>query len=179
MNAASARIPLAHQEAWPTVNHNLVGFVRIAIEEISWDTKSRLFNSKHHMGFRCIDLMTLEVYCYAKGAFESSKVEALCQNDPFLIDLFPEDYPSKQLIRRFRRLHHDPIKACLRKIFDIAFQVRFGSSNEEEAPIDYCVVKSMDEWFEPMCGPRPKVEAEERLDQAIFWDGMATSCDRF
>jgi hypothetical protein len=41
--------------------------------------------------------------------------------------------------------------------------------------VDFCVARAIDEWFEPMCGPLPLAEAEERIDQAIFWDGMAAS----
>lgn len=117
--------------------------------------------------------MALEVYCYARGVYSSEDVEESIRPDPYLRELFAEEWPAPDLIRRFRRDHREPIKQCLFYVFDHAFQARFGEPSTDTAPVDHCVALALDRWFEPMCGPRPEAEAEERLEKAIFWDGMA------
>ena len=116
--------------------------------------------------------MILEVFCYARGVYHSDDVAGFAAKSQELKELFQGQFPPRPVVKRFRRLHLDPIKQCLLRIFDLAFRVRFGEPQTDEAPIDYCVTKSIDQWFEPICGPRPDREAEERLDMASFNDNV-------
>lgn len=153
--------------------HTLLRLVLSAVEPVHWPNKSRLFGLNETYKFDSNLIMVLEVYCYAQGIYESTKVAEQATSDPILSDVFSPLGPNSLLIRRFRREHHPYIKECLLLIFDVAFQVRFGASDSNETPVDYCVAQAIDAWFEPICGPQPAKEAEERIDQAIFWDGMA------
>jgi hypothetical protein len=153
--------------------HTLLRLVLDAVEPVEWPNKSRSFGLNESYKFDSNLLMVLEVYCYAQGIYESNKVAEHAMSDPVLSDVFSPHGPNGLMIRRFRREHHSYIKECLLLIFDVAFQVRFGASGSNETPVDYCVAQAIDTWFEPICGPQPAKEAEERIDQAIFWDGMA------
>jgi hypothetical protein len=153
--------------------HTLLRLVLDAVEPVQWPNKSKPFGLDESYRFDSNLLMMLEVYCYAQGIYESTKVEQHTISDPILSEVFSPTLPSSLLIRRFRREHHPYIRECLLLIFDMAFRVRFGSSDSDDTPVDYCVAQAIDGWFEPICGPQPAKEAEERIDQAIFWDGMA------
>jgi hypothetical protein len=117
-------------------------------------------------------LMVLEVFCYARGIYDSNEVTTHARQDPDLSPIFNNRFPDQAVIKRFRRAHREPIKTCLLKIFDLGFRVRFGEPDTDEAPIDYCVTCVMDTWFEPMCGPQPDQEAEHRLSEAVFSDNV-------
>jgi hypothetical protein len=148
--------------------------VKDAIQHAYWEGKEKEF-TYHSQRFSSLTLMTLEVYCYARGIYSSWDVESYIQKDPFFRELFPGELPAPEMIRKFRREHHDALKQCLLSIFDQAFLARFGDTTINETPMDFCVANALDRWFEPITGPQPAVEAAQRIDQAIFWDGMKVS----
>jgi hypothetical protein len=150
----------------------LMGFVLQAVEEADWPGKHARFGLDESERYPSALLMVLEVYCYARGIYNSGDLVRHIPHDPELNGLFPGHAPSELLIKRFRRNHREPIRACLLTIFDIAFRVRFGQPDTDEAPIDACVALAIDHWFEPICGPQPTVEADQRLNEAVFWDGV-------
>jgi len=152
----------------------LVPLVKDAIQRTDWDGKDKTFTYRGQT-FPSVVLMTLEVYCYARGIFSSWEVGNYINKDPFFRELFPGEVPAPEMIRRFRREHHDALKVCLLQIFEQAFFARFGDTTNSDMLIDSCVAQALDRWFEPIAGPRPEAEAEQRIDQAIFWDGMKTS----
>src|SRR5882762_4371632 len=165
-----SRTVLPHPREWMGKT-SLVQLVKEAVQSVYWPGKQQLF-SFQGQSFLSEVLMTLEVYSYARGVYSSWEVERHIHQEPLFRELFPGDWPAPQMIRKFRRDHHDALKQCLRKIFDQAFVARFGEKESEEVPIDSCVAQALDRWFEPITGPQPVAEAAERLDQAIFWDGM-------
>ena len=148
--------------------------VKDAIRGVDWPGKEKEFMYRGQR-FPSVVLMTLEVYCYARGVYSSWDVESYIQQDPFFRELFPTELPAPEMIRRFRREHHDALKQCLLKIFDQAFLARFGDTTTDDAPIDFCVANALDRWFEPITGPQPAAEAAQRIDQAILWDGIRVS----
>lgn len=149
----------------------LVPLVKDAIQRVDWRGKDQVFTFRGQ-NFPSLVLMTLEVYCYARGIFSSWDVGLYINKDPFFRELFPGELPAPELIRKFRRDHHDALKTCLLQIFEQAFFARFGDTDHSDMLIDSCVAQALDRWFEPITGPQPAAEAAQRLDQAIFWDGM-------
>ena len=150
----------------------LIYLVRDALEVVDWPHKSEIFGLDATMRFPSRSLMGLEVYCYAQGIYNSEKLEEAARTDPTLKEFFPDQWPDRRTILKYRRLHRAPIKECLRHVFQNAFVASFGVPDTDDAPIDFCVAMALDRWFEPVCGPQASVEAEERIDRAIFWDGM-------
>lgn len=150
----------------------LMGFVIRAVDDVDWPNKNQRFGLNQEERFPSRLLMILEVFCYARGLYLSEDVSGFAAKSGELKELFRGRFPPELVIQRFRRLHLDPIKLCLLRIFDLAFRVRFGEPETDEAPIDYCVTKSIDLWFEPICGPRPDEEADQRLDLASFNDNV-------
>ncbi|HXJ60749.1 MAG TPA: hypothetical protein VNU68_29240 [Verrucomicrobiae bacterium] len=171
--AASPQKLPPHPSEW-IGKSGLVPLVKDAIQRTEWKGKGRDF-AYHGQTFPSLVLMTLEVYCYARGIFCSWEVGSYLNQDPFFRELFPGELPAPELIRRFRREHHGALKACLLQIFEQAFFARFGDTAHSDMLIDSCVAQALDRWFEPITGPRPETEAAQRIDQAIFWDGMKVS----
>jgi hypothetical protein len=159
----------------PPSKDGLMGLVLGAVESVEWPKKEEMFGLDAVEDYPAKLLMVLEVFCYARGIYESGDVEFYARRNKELLALFKGRIPEGRLIRLFRRRNREPIRQCLEWIFDVALRVRFGGPDGEETPIDYCVARAIDHWFEPICGPQPSVEADERIDQAIFWDGMAAS----
>jgi hypothetical protein len=154
---------------------SLLMLVQDTVAGADWPQKDAKFTLDEEQSFPSRLLMTLELYCYAKGVLSSENIATAVRTDPALRGLFPGACPLDGTIQKFRRRHHQDIKRCLLSMFDTAFKVRFGDPAKDEAPIDYCVAVAFDRWFEPMCGPQPDKEAEERLGLAVFWDGMSTT----
>ncbi len=165
--------PLAPSDA--SGRFGLLHLVNDAIRSVDWPHKESAFSLGPDQSFASTQLMALEVYSYARGIYGSAEVSSLTRIDPALRGLFPGDTPADTTIRKFRRQHREPILQCLLHIFSRAFLVRFGEPNTDPMPVDYCVAVALDRWFEPICGPRPDSEAAERIDRAIFWDGMAAA----
>ena len=157
---------------------SLLPLVEDAIQSVAWPQRDSPF-SYQGQTFPANKLMTLEVYCYARGVYSSEEVEDLIHKDESLRDLFPDEWPAPGLVRRFRRSNRETILACLRDVFGKAFLVRFGEPDSALQPVDHCVALALDKWFEPICGPSAANEASERIDRAIFWDGMAMSDQGF
>jgi hypothetical protein len=152
----------------------LVPLVKDAVQRVEWEGKDKVY-SYHSQQFPSLTMMTLEVYCYARGIFCSWDLATFADKDPFFRELFPDGFPAPEMIRRFRRDHHAALKTCLLQIFEQAFFARFGDTTHSDMLIDSCVAQALDRWFEPITGPQPAAEAAQRIDQAIFWDGMKIS----
>jgi len=164
------------RHAHPPAKDGLMGFVLDAVANIEWPERHCPIGNDLNLSHPAELLMILEVYCYAKGVYDSIDVELrACQSSELGI-LFQDQPPPASVIRSFRRQHRDLIRMALQEVFDLALSVRFGISDAVEAPADYCVIEAMDHWFEPMCGPNPGREAEQRLEQASYWDGLAEAC---
>jgi hypothetical protein len=154
---------------------NLFYLVKDAVQTIDWSHQPGRFQLSDRQSFPAENLMILQVYCYARGVYSSEDVEDVVRQDPAMKELFPEAWPERTTIRKFRRQHRAAIQACLLRIFSQALALRFGDPASGAAPIDHCVALALDKWFEPMCGPQPEKEAEQRIEKASFWDGMAAT----
>lgn len=152
----------------------LIYLVDDAVEAVDWPHKAESFSIEPTLRFPSRAMMALEVYCYAKGTYNSQEVEHASHTDPILQQLFPDQWPDRRTILKYRRQHRAPIKECLRHVFQNAFIARFGLPDSDDTPIDFCVAMALDRWFEPVCGPQPSTEADERIDRAVFWDGVET-----
>src|SRR5262245_27894568 len=110
----------------------LIGFVIRAVDEVDWPHKAEKFGLDAGDKYPSRLLMILEVFCYARGVYLSEDVSVFAANSPELKELFHGRFPPEQVIKRFRRLHLEPIKLCLLRIFDLAFRVRFGEPQTDE-----------------------------------------------
>jgi len=153
----------------------LIYLVREAVDMVDWPRKGEMFALHEDMAFPSEQLMTLEVYCYARGVYSSEEVEEVVRQDAVLRGLFPDLWPDPRTILKYRRQHREAILECLRRVFSKAFVIRFGEPGGDSVPIDHCVALALDRWFEPICGPQVETEAAERMDRAVFWDGMAAA----
>lgn len=159
-------------EAEKVARDGLLRFVLDAVEALDWPEKNVPFGPAEHNHIPSALLMVLEVYCYARGVFDTSEVVEMAVRHRELKPLFANREPTERIVKRFRRSHHEEIKQCLRKIFELALIIRFGDAAGDDSLIDFCIAESMDTWFAPICGPQPKAEAEMRVDQAVFADNV-------
>ena len=151
-----------------TGSQALMVWVKDAVEHIDWPSKTSDFQ-----GYSARAFLVLEVYCCAKGAVGAEEVADWIEPDPVLHAEFPQSHPSSPLIMAFRKCHRHAIHQCLSRVLDIAVKARFGDESEHQTPIDYCVVRGLDAWFTPRCGPNPKQEASARLDIQAWTDKMS------
>ena len=61
-------------------------------------------------------LCTLLTYCYALGRYASEEIEGAVGHDPVLRYLCANQYPTWQVLRRFRRVHRPLLSACLARL---------------------------------------------------------------
>ena len=95
-------------------------------------------------------LLTLLVYAYARGVFESSEIEARCLSDADFRYVATPDCPPPQVLRMFRRRERNQVRSALARLFGNISQ-RLGA------------VGSID----------GVAEAARRLDAAIAADNLA------
>ncbi len=148
----------------------LMFWARDAVDTVDWPGKTAQFHD-----FPVAELMILEVYCTAKGAVGSDEMEEWVDTNPVLGDLFPQSHPKSAVIMAFRKCHRQEIQECVGRVLDTALKARFGDDEQHQTPIDYCVVRSLDSWFNPRCGPNPDREAKERVDILGWTDSMSGS----
>jgi len=153
----------------------LMGFVLDAVEHLDLSSPESPGPADTNMALLKLHLI-LQVYCYARGQYESTEMEMFAYQSPEMGILFDEEPPSAEEIRAFRRDHTDAIWLALVEIFDLALKVRFGTDTSFATPVDACVVDSLDAWFEPLCGPQADKEADLRLKKAMFWDTLSEAC---
>ena len=157
---------------WPGKT-GLVSLVLSAVEAVDWPGKEKNFAYQGGPSFQSGVLMALLTYCYATGICSSRDIEASFREDETIRHLSADAFPDWKTLRRFRKLHREPLKQCLLKVFQQSLLIRFGDSEMDWAPADHAVAQALDRWFEPLCVPSPSAEAEERLNLACFLDGMA------
>ena len=146
----------------------LLTWVKDAVEHIDWPNKAGDFQGHSARSF-----LVLEVYCCAKGAVGAEEVADWLDVDPVLHAEFPQSRPSPPLIMAFRKCHRHAIQQCLSRVLDLALKARFGDEGEHLTPLDYCVVRGLDAWFNPRCGPNPEEEAVQRLNIQAWTDKMS------
>ena len=101
----------------------LIYLVREAIEEVDWPHKHEEFSVIPELTFKSVQLMTLEVYCYARGIYASEAVEEIIRKDEVLREVFPGSWPDPRTILKYRRFHRDAIIDCLRHVFSVMILV--------------------------------------------------------
>ena len=95
-------------------------------------------------------ILTLLVYAYARGVFESSEIESRCLSDKDFRYLATPDCPPPQVLRMFRRRERTQVRSALARLFQ-AISQRLGGSSVVDG----------------------ESEASRRLDAAIAADNLA------
>ena len=146
--------------------------VQEAIDSSNWLERSGRFVF-HSESFRCDLLMSLLVYFYARGVYSSSDIEASLPEDETARDFCAGSYPDWRTLRRFRRLHRDALKSCLRYVLDRSWR----SPSGQETPVRHALPTLPRFAFgqgPDDGGTSPaEAEAEERINRAVFMDGMS------
>ena len=172
----SARNSFPHVAAHPggVRSAELGSVVQEAIDCSNWLERNRRFVF-HSESFQCDLLMSLLVYFYARGVYSSSDIEASLPEDETARDICAGSYPDWRTLRRFRRVYRDALKSCLGYVLDHYRPSVLG----QETPVRHS--RSTLPRF--AIGQRtagggtsplePEAEAEERINRAVFIDGMS------
>lgn len=105
-------------------------------------------------------LLTLLTYAYASGTLPSEEIEKQTEKDPTFRYLCARTYPTESMLRQFRRQNRILIRQCLARVFEAAWQQRFGQTSDAE-------VSKM--WLPALLN----LEAEKRILYAVQLDSMA------
>jgi hypothetical protein len=122
---------------------SLAALVQMSVAGVPWPGKQDRLSGPHPM-FTQSSLMTLEVYCHARGISSGEQAQELAAADPFLRTLFPAAWPTAELLQRFRTEHGGAFQACVRQFLDYSFVARFGERGQETPPVDSCVAVALD-----------------------------------
>jgi hypothetical protein len=107
-------------------------------------------------------MLTLLTYCYATSLFGSRDIESAIETDAIVRYICARTYPCWQEIRRFRRMHKEPIRQCLVQVLRQAWACKF-----DEGEADYVGY----EWFETAFAEQVQTAVNERLETAALMDG--------
>ena len=150
----------------------LASVVQEAIDCSNWLERNRRFVF-HSESFQCDLLMSLLVYFYAQGLYSSSDIETSLSEDETARDLCAGSYPDWRTLRRFRRVHRDALKSCLGYVLDRFCRTPSG----QETPVRHALPTLPRFTFGQRLdggGTSPaEAEAEERINRAVFMDGMS------
>jgi|LauGreDrversion4_2_1035121.scaffolds.fasta_scaffold242207_2 hypothetical protein len=95
-------------------------------------------------------ILTLLVYAYARGVFDSSEIESRCLTEEDFRYLATPNCPGPQILRMFRRRERSQVQSALGRLFQAIHQ-RLGDSGAIDAD----------------------AEAARRLEAAIAADNLA------
>jgi len=105
-------------------------------------------------------LLTLLTYAYATGTLPSEEIEKQTEMDSTFRYLCARSYPTESMLRQFRRQNRALVRQCLAKVFEAAWQQRFGQASvSEDAQM----------WLPALLN----LEAEKRILYAVQLDSMA------
>ncbi len=105
-------------------------------------------------------LLTLLTYAYASGTLPSEQIEGETEKDSTFRYLCARTYPTESTLRQFRRQNRVLIRQCLVRVFEAAWQQRFGETQNAE-------LSKM--WLPALLN----LEAEKRILYAVQLDSMA------
>jgi hypothetical protein len=105
-------------------------------------------------------LLTLLTYAYASGTLPSEEIERQTEKDSTFRYLCARTYPTESTLRQFRRQNRVLIRQCLARVFEAAWQQRFGETPNAE-------LSQM--WLPALLN----LEAEKRILYAVQLDSMA------
>ena len=100
--------------------------------------------------YRSQMILTLLVYAYARGVFDSSEIESMCLSEADFRYLATPDCPGPQILRTFRRRERRQVRSALARLFRAITQ-RLGDPGAIDA----------------------EAEALRRLESAIAADNLA------
>lgn len=100
--------------------------------------------------YRSQMILTLLVYAYARGVFDSSEIESRCLSEEDFRYLATPDCPGPQVLRTFRRRERSLVRSALSRLFRAITQ-RLGARGEIDT----------------------EAEALHRLEAAIAADNLA------
>jgi hypothetical protein len=105
-------------------------------------------------------LLTLLTYAYATGTLPSEEIERQTEKDSTFRYLCARAYPTESTLRQFRRQNRALIRQCLSRVFEAAWQQRFGAISDP-------ATSAM--WLPALLN----LEAEKRILYAVQLDSMA------
>jgi hypothetical protein len=151
----------------------LLNLVLEAVQKVDWSFPPLQTLANQSREFRPQMLLTLLTYSYASGLYESEEIEARIYSDPTLRYLAARTFPDRRTLRRFRRRQRPLIKQCLIHVFKEAWKQQGGAGLEE--PLAWpCYEATVGKpWFASADLRQIYFTAEERIDRAVFLDGMA------
>ena len=135
----------------------VVTWVLEAVEAIDWSFPPLARATREAGEGRPKTLATLLTYCYATNCYESRAIAEMVYTDATVRYLTANAFPEPRLLRRFRRQHRDILRQCLIQVFQKACRNKWGSTYR---PLPPALVRNL--YF----------TAEERINRAVFFDGM-------
>lgn len=128
-----------------------------AVEPAIWKQSATLASAD---GLRPQVLLTLLTYAYATGTLPSEQIESETEKDTTFRYLCARTYPTELTLRYFRRQNRELIRQCLSKVFEAAWQQRYGETSNAGLP---------QLWLPALLN----LEAEKRIQYAVQLDSMA------
>ena len=151
----------------------LVAQVLAAVQKVDWTFPPLRTLALQRREFRPHILLTLLTYSYARGLYESEDIEAQVHADTTLRYLAARTFPDGRTLRKFRRQHRDLIKQCLIAVMKAAWRSKDGPEPEAQ-PAWPCYEATVGKpWFTAPEMRQIYYAAEERINRAVFQDGMA------
>ena len=151
----------------------LVKLVLEAVQKVDWSFPPLMTLRQQERRFRPQILLTLLSYSYASGLYESEEIEAGVYSDATLRYLAAKSFPDRRTLRRFRRQQRELIKQCLIHVFKEAWRMKCGPDMDAPCPWPCYEATVGKPWFTSSDMRQLYFAAEERLDRAVFLDGMA------
>lgn len=118
-------------------------------------------------------LLSLLLFCYAKGLYGSQEIELAAHQDPHLRYLCVNTCPPADVLRRFRRRHRPVLEQRLAHLWGLAWGLRSERDGFSVGSGD--AIRSRDSRGSSACGETIDFRgaAKWRVQQAVKTDSMA------
>ncbi len=151
----------------------LVAQVLAAVQKVDWSFPPLRTLSQQNREYRPQMLLTLLTYSYATGLYESEEIESQVYAESTLRYLAARTWPDRRTLRKFRRQHRDLVKQCLIAVIKAAWRIKMGPQPAGMSAWPCYEASVGKPWFTPPEMRQIYYAAEERINRAVFLDGMA------
>ena len=135
----------------------LVGLVLNAVDDLNEAHLRPIAARNAGPAYQPRILLALLAYSYAVGNFASGDIERTLHEDVMFRFLCGNEYPTRALIRRFRRQNRDALVHCLQSICRHASQMRLPQAPQNNG--------TSQDWI--------ATQVEDRIEKALWMDSAA------
>jgi transposase len=141
----------------------LLADVQYAVRITSERDLRRVASLDAGVAFQPKVLLSVLTYCYVTGTYGSGDIEDLMRRDVTFRGICLHEFPSSQVLKRFRRENHGALRDCVQLVLQLRRQ--------REEMMQMQLMRN-DRLFSGTSGDDLMEEAEGRLLKAMFIDRM-------